>query len=282
MGSLYGCQAHIDCGGIVQHLFQSWKSFSADIRTASHVLLLSDYDGTLTPIVSRPDEAILSPEVREKLRALAEKPAFSVGIISGRSLSEARAMVGIKGIYYAGNHGLEIEGPGLEFVSPEAATAQTTIKDLVRELSAGLGGIKGIIIEDKGLSLSVHYRLVSKDEESRVAEIFHQITSPLLDEEKIRVTSGKKVWEVRPPIDWHKGKAVEAIKEEIKALLKLEQLVTIYMGDDTTDEDAFRIIHHPQGWSIFVGGENPSSNADYFLNSTLEVEDFLSRLQDLR
>ena len=282
MGSLYGCQAHIDCGGIVQHLFQSWESFSADIRTASHVLLLSDYDGTLTPIVSRPDEAILSPEVREKLRALAEKPAFSVGIISGRSLSEARAMVGIEKIYYAGNHGLEIEGPGLKFVSQAAEAAQTTIKDLVRQLSDRLGGIKGIIIEDKRLSLSVHYRLVKKGEENQAADIFNMITSPLLGEGKIRVTSGKKVWEVRPPIDWHKGKAVEAITEEIKALLKLEQLVTIYMGDDTTDEDAFRIIHRPQGWSIFVGGDNPSSNADYFLNSTSEVEIFLSRLIELK
>lgn len=266
----------------MQHLFQSWESFSADIRSASHVLLLSDYDGTLTPIVSRPDEALLSPEVREKLRTLAGKPAFSVGIISGRSLSEARAMVGIEEIYYAGNHGLEIEGPGLKFISRAAVAAQTTIKDLVRQLSARLGGIKGVIIEDKGLSLSVHYRLVSSSEESQVAEIVHQITSPLLGEGKIRVTSGKKVWEVRPPIDWHKGKAVEAITEKIKALLKLEQPVTIYMGDDTTDEDAFMILHRPQGWSIFVGGENASSNADYFLNSTSEVEIFLTRLIELK
>jgi len=266
----------------VRHLFRSWESFSSDIRVASHILLLSDYDGTLTPIVNRPDEAVLPPEVRKKLRALAEKPTFSVGVISGRSLLEVKALVGIKGIYYAGNHGLEIEGPGLKFISPAAKAAQTEIKDLVRQFSAKLGGIEGVIVEDKGLSLSIHYRLVKKSEENIVAEIFHQITSPLLQKEKVKVSSGKKVWEVRPPIDWHKGNAVKTIMNEIRAFLKCEQLLTIYLGDDTTDEDAFRVIHRPEGWSIFVGGENTSSNADYFLNSTSEVTTFLSRLLELK
>lgn len=262
----------------MQHLFKSWESFIADISAASHVLLLSDYDGTLTPIVSRPGEAILPPEVRAKLRALAEKPVFSVGIISGRSLSEIKAMVAIEGIYYAGNHGLEIEGPGLKFINPGAETARTEIKALTRQLSAKLARIKGVIIEDKGLSLSIHYRLVKKNEAEIVAEVFHQITSALIRDGKIRVTSGKKVLEVRPPIDWHKGKAVETIMKEMKKTPGSEQLLAIYLGDDTTDEDAFKVLHRPQGWSIFVGPENPSSNADYFLSSTSEVMNFLSRL----
>ena len=266
----------------MQHLFQSWESFSSDIRAASHILLLSDYDGTLTPIVSRPEEAILSPAVRKKLRTLTKKPAFSVGIISGRRLSEVKALVEVEGIYYAGNHGLEIEGPGIKFINPAAKAAQTQMKNLARQFSAKLGSTEGVIVEDKGLSLSIHYRLIKKSEEEIVTETFHQITSPWLREGKIRLTSGKKVWEVRPPIDWHKGKAVEIIMKEIKALLNLEQSLTIYLGDDITDEDAFKIIHRPQGWSIFVGGENPSSNADYFLNSALEVSNFLSRLLKLK
>ena len=266
----------------MQPLLQAWESFAADIRTAAHILLLSDYDGTLTPIVSRPEYAILTPEVRDKLHALAEKPSFSVGIISGRPLSELKTMVGIPGIYYAGNHGFEIEGPGLKFVSPVATAAQAQIQELVQQLSARLDRIEGIIIEDKGLGLSIHYRLVKEDEENLVAEIFHRVTAPLLDEGEIRVTSGKKVWEVRPPIDWHKGKAVETIRQEIQAARKLAQLSTIYLGDDTTDEDAFRIIQRPQGWSIFVGVENPSSTAEYSLNSTSEVLTFLSRLLELK
>ena len=266
----------------MQHLFQSWESFSSDIRAASHVLLLSDYDGTLTPIAGRPEEAILPPEAREKLCALAGKSTFSIGIISGRPLSEVKALVGIDGIHYAGNHGLEIEGPGISFVNPVAEAAQAELKDLAQQFSAKLGNIKGVIVEDKGLSLSIHYRLVKQNEASIVAETFHQITSPLLQAGKIKVTSGKKVWEVRPPIDWHKGKAVEIITKQIKALIKCNQLLTIYLGDDTTDEDVFRTIHHPEGRSIFVGPENPSSNAEYFLNSTAEVTSFLSRLLELK
>jgi len=266
----------------VQHLFQSWESFSAGIRAASHVLFLSDYDGTLTPIVGRPDQAVLLPDTREKLRALAEKPAFSVGIISGRSLAELKSMVGIGGIYYGGNHGLEIEGPGLNYTNPAAEAAGEMVRELTRQLFDGLGGIEGVIIEDKGLSLSLHYRLVGKEMEWQVADIFHQITAPWLNDGKIRITSGKKVWEVKPPIDWHKGKAVEVIVREIKDLPGLEQLLTIYLGDDTTDEDAFKVVRRPQGWSVFVGGESPESNADYFLVTTAEVEEFLYRLPGLK
>lgn len=266
----------------MQHLFQSWQVLSADVRAAPHLLLLSDYDGTLTPIVGRPQDAALSPEVREKLHTLAQKSTSSVGVISGRSLPELRDMVAVDGIYYVGNHGLEIEGPGLKFVSQPAKEAKATIKDLARQLSAALGGITGVIVEDKGLSLSVHYRLVKEEEENAVAQTFKRVTAPLADEGKIKITSGKKVWEVRPPIDWHKGKAVEAITREIKALLKLEQILTIYLGDDATDEDAFRVVHRPEGWSIFVGEDNLSSSAEYYLNSTAEVAEFLSRLIELK
>jgi trehalose 6-phosphate phosphatase len=265
----------------VQHLFSSWGSFRTDIESAAHVLLLSDYDGTLTPIVSRPDEAVLSPDVRDKLRALAVKPDFSVGIISGRSLSEVKTLVGVAGVYYAGNHGFEIEGPGLRFIHPVASATRPEIEDVLRQLSAGLSGIAGVIIEYKGLSLSVHYRLVKKSDEETVARIFHRVTSPWLHDGKIRVSAGKKVWEVRPPVDWHKGKAVATIVREMRASLGGGQVLTVYLGDDATDEDAFRVIHRPQGWSIYVGGDNPSSNADYFLNSTAEVVTFLSRLLEL-
>ena len=266
----------------MQHLFQSWEFFLSDIRVSAHILLLSDYDGTLTPIVGRPDEAILSLGVREKIRALAGKPTFSVGIISGRSLSEVKTLVGTDGVYYAGNHGLEIEGPGLKFTNSAANAAQVEVRRLARQLSAQLDNIEGVIVEDKGLSLSVHYRLVKRGEEKIVAGMFHQITSPWLCDGKIRVTSGKKVWEIRPPIDWHKGKAVETIINEIKALFHFKQLLTIYLGDDTTDEDAFKVIHRPRGWSIVVGKEHPLSNADYFLDSTSEVEAFLARLLELK
>jgi trehalose 6-phosphate phosphatase len=266
----------------VKHLVQSWQAFAAACRTASHILLLADYDGTLATIVGRPADAVLSPGVRDRLSMLAKKPTYSVGVISGRSIEELKALVGIEGIYYSGNHGLEIEGPGFSFVSPEARAARPVIAGLARELAVALTGIARVIIQDKGLSLSVHYRLVKPEDADAVTSAVQRITAPHVDRGEIRVYAMKKLWEIRPPIDWDKGKAVEVIARELKTIIKLERLLTIYLGDDTTDEDAFRVVRPPDGWSIFVGEENRTSNADYFLNSTAEVEEFLVRLSELK
>ena len=266
----------------MEYFFQAWQTFVDDFRAASHLLLLSDYDGTLTPIVSRPEEALLSPEMREKLSTLARKPAFTVGIISGRSLAETVSMVAIEGIYYAGNHGLEIEGPGISYINPQAETARAVINDLAGRFAEALASVDGVIIQDKGLSLSVHYRLVKPEEEDSVAATVDRLAQPLRDSGEVRVFAGKKVWEIRPPIDWDKGKAVQTVSQRIATLRRVKRLLTVYLGDDTTDEDAFRVLHRPDGWSIFVGRENSASAADYYLASTSEVENFLSRLIALK
>jgi len=267
---------------MMQPLFQVWGKIAADLKTAPHVLLLSDYDGTLTPIVSRPEEALLSPEVREKFRLLAQKPWLSVGIVSGRSLAEVKKMVDVPGIFYAGNHGFEIEGPGINFTSPVASDARITVNNLVPALKAELGNIEGIIVEDKGMSLSVHYRLVKDSDFAAAETAFREVTEPLIEKGEIRVTTGKKVWEVRPPVDWDKGKAVETIRGEIQKTRKIAELTTVYLGDDTTDEDAFRVLRPPDGLGIFIGGERPSSGAAYYLESPADVAGFLSRLLELR
>ncbi len=262
----------------MQHLFQAWPDFTAAVKTASHVLLLTDYDGTLTPIVGRPQDAVLSKEARHRLSVLAEKPAYSVGVISGRSIDELKSLVGIEGLYYSGNHGLEIEGPGLRYLHPPAELARATMSELAAQLAEALENIAGAIVQEKGLSLSVHYRLVKKGEEDSVVETFHRITGPLHRQGKIRVFSGKKVLEVKPPLDWDKGKAVEIIISKLKALLKTERILTVFLGDDTTDEDAFRVLHRPDGWSVFIAGEKASSAADYYLDSVSETEELLDRL----
>lgn len=266
----------------MQHVFESWESFSSEILAASHILLLSDYDGTLTPIVDRPQDAVLSNDMGTKLRTLANHPSFSIGIVSGRSLKEIKDMVGIEGIYYAGNHGLEIDGPGLSYINPQAREAQMKIKDIARQFIEKLGDIDGVLIEDKDLSLSVHYRLVEEKHVQQVVEVFRQITSPEVYNGNIRISSGKKVLEVRPPVDWHKGKAAETIIEEIEKVTGSTVKMSIYLGDDSTDEDAFKAIGRRHGWSIFVGSENSSSEAEYFLESVLEVETFLTRLLELK
>lgn len=266
----------------MQKIFESWESFSSAVFSASYVLLLSDYDGTLTPIVDRPQDALLSRGMRTKLRTLANHPSFSVGIISGRSLSEIKGMVGIKGIYYAGNHGLDIDGPDLSYINPQAREAQSIIKDISRKLIEKLLDIDGVIIEDKDLSLSVHYCLVEERQVKLVVDRFHQLTSPEIDYGKIRIGSGKKVLEVRPPVDWHKGKATEKIVKKIEKVIGDKMKKYIYLGDDSTDENAFKVIRRLRGWSIFGGPADSSSKVEYCLESVLEVETFLTRLFQLK
>jgi trehalose 6-phosphate phosphatase len=266
----------------MQYLFQLWHEFSNEYRNAPHVLLLSDYDGTLTPIVGRPQDAVMPPGMRDKLSALARKPTVSVGIISGREMAELKGLVDIGGIYYAGNHGLEMEGPGLSYINPQAEGGKALINDLAKKLAAALDSIDGVIIEDKGLSLSVHYRLVKDDSVDMVTDTFEKITSPLRSGGRIKITTGKKVLEVRPPLEWHKGKAMEVISGEIKTIHKLDNILTIYLGDDVTDEDAFKVLRPPEGWSIFIGTENTKSQAEFYLNSTSEVEDFLLKISGIK
>jgi trehalose 6-phosphate phosphatase len=267
---------------MMQHLFQAWPEFLKDYRAASHLLFLSDFDGTLAVIVGRPDDARMSDSIREKLTELARRPQTSVGIISGRSLAEVKALVGIDGIFYSGNHGLEIEGPDLNYVNPQAEAARVTIKNLTASLAETLRNVEGIIIQDKGYSVSVHYRLIKPEKESEVADAVRRITTPHIERGEIRVFPMKKVWEIRPPVDWGKGKSAAFIGREVKTRLKLSHLLTIYLGDDATDEDAFKVLHRPDGWGVYVGGENRESAAGYYLRSTGEVELLLGRLIELK
>jgi len=156
------------------------------------------------------------------------------------------------------------------------------MQGLAAQLARALGHIDGVIVQEKGLSVSVHYRLAQPEKEDAVTSAVKRITARPREEGKIRVFAMKKDWEIRPPVNWDKGKAVEFIGHEIKANLKLSRLLTIYLGDDTTDEDAFRVVQRPEGWSIFVGGEKASSSAGYYLNSVAEVEEFLDRLIELK
>jgi len=262
----------------MRHLFRSWPEFVKDYRGAEHRLLLADYDGTLAVIVGRPEDARITESAREKLKALAKQPRTTAGVISGRSIKEVEAMVGVAGIYYSGNHGLEIEGPGLSYIHPQARAVRPLMQDLAARLAQVLDNIKGIIVQDKGLSLSVHFRLAKPEDESAVAGVVKQVTAPHVTTGEIKVFPMKKILEIRPPLDWDKGKAVEFIGAKIKADLKLSRLLTVYLGDDATDEDAFKVLKRPEGWGVYVGGDNKKSAAGYFLDSPQEVEELLGRL----
>jgi trehalose-phosphatase len=263
----------------LEHLLSAWSKVAQQLRSASHVLLLLDYDGTLTPIVPRPELADLPPGVRRLLEALARQQRLMLAIISGRALVDIKEKVGIGNIFYAGNHGLEIEGPGVSFVSPQAEEFKPVLRRMYQELSQALGAIKGALVEDKGLTLSVHYRQVADDKSKEVRDVFERITGDAAASGKIRITSGKKVYEIRPAVAWDKGKVVKILMERCGGGGQKSVPLPVYIGDDLTDEDAFRAIEdYGGGISVFVGGGDSPSSARYFLLSPDEVARFLSLL----
>lgn len=260
----------------MEYLFSAWRQIATQLRAARHIMFISDYDGTLAPIVDRPELANLSPKAKELLQALAHQRRYTVGIISGRALADLKRKVGIRGIIYAGNHGLEVEGPGMSFVNPVAEEIKPILRLLHGILSMALGRVKGAWVEDKGLTLSVHYRLAAEDKAGEVENIFEQVVAPARSRGKIKTTSGKKVYEVRPAVAWDKGKAIALILEKYKK--GKGKALPMFLGDDLTDEDGFKVINKCNGISIVVGEEAGATHARYFLKSPAEVEELLEML----
>jgi len=218
---------------------------------APKVFIFLDYDGTLVPIARRPDLAVLSPERKKILRRLAKCPNIKIAIISGRGLSNVKRLVGMQNIIYAGNHGFEIYVGGKHWIHPATKKFIPTLKKIKTALKNNFRH-RGLLLEDKGLTLSAHYRLIPKNIFPAFKTIFDRAIKP--EEKKINITHGKKVFEVRPSADWNKGKAVKWIIKE----LKLSGYMPIYIGDDKTDEDAFNMLKK-KGITIHVGGGKTSA-----------------------
>jgi trehalose 6-phosphate phosphatase len=225
----------------------------------------------------------LHRESRQLLKALVRKHRFTIGIISGRALNDLRNRVDVNGIIYAGNHGLEIKGPGMEFIHPLTEETGSVIRVLSKMLSNSLSTIRGAVVEDKGSTLSVHYRMVEDEEKiEEVKNAFEQVVGVARSLGKIKTTSGKKVHEVRPNVPWHKGKAVKFIMKRYAKNGRQSGLLPIYVGDDLTDEDAFEVIEGYGGISIYVGSEDSQTVARYLLNSIAEVAEFIQRVVILK
>ena len=258
------------------HLLNIWPSVSARLRDAQRVLLLSDFDGTLTPIVDRPELAVLAPGVRQTLVELTGHQKFILGVLSGRSLHDLEDKVGVPGMIYAGNHGLEISGPGLEFVHSEANGMRRIQTEVFEILKRELGHLPGVVLENKGLTLSVHYRLAPDASVARIQERFAATVSPLVAEGQLKTSEGKKVLEVRPNVDWDKGKAIAHIQGQHP-----QAELTVFFGDDLTDEDGFAVVQESGGVDVFVGPARAPTKALYRLDSPGEVARALALMAGL-
>jgi trehalose 6-phosphate phosphatase len=263
----------------LEHLFSVLSRVLEQIYGAKRILLLSDYDGTLTPIVERPELAKMPEETRRLLQKLTLQSNFTLGIISGRSLSDLKEKVNLSRIIYAGNHGFEIEGPGLSFVNPIAEEIKPMLRIIRQILNMTVGTIKGVLVEDKGITLSVHYRQVRDEEVSEVRNKVEGVVRGPLSRGIVKVTPGKKVYEVRPAVPWDKGRAIRLLMKRYGKGGRQSGLLPIYLGDDFTDEDGFRVIEkYGNGITIRIGENNADSIAKYYLYSPQEVQQFLTNL----
>lgn len=232
--------------------------------------LLLDYDGTLAPIVARPDQALLPAATREVLEQGRRNPNLDITVVTGRGLEDIKARVGIPDITYVANHGFDIDGPGIALRHEDADAFRDAVGEAAQELDRL--GVRGATVEPKGATVSFHYRGVDPAERDAA----RQRAERVLRRRKLQVTRGKLVIEGRPPVDWNKGTATLWVLNHRHGHDWPSRMRALYIGDDTTDEDAFRSLRG-LGRSIRVAPADDATPtlADLTLPDTTAVLDLL-------
>ncbi len=246
------------------------RSAGSALFSRKKLLFFLDYDGTLTPIVERPELAVMSTEMRDVVKELSEK--HIVAIVSGRMREDVQKLVAIDGLLYAGSHGFDIMGSGLSLVEPRVREIIPVVSEVIEYLKKEIGNISGALIEEKKFSVAVHYRLVDQE---YIPEIKNVVNDIIKKHNKLRLMSGKKVFEILPNIDWDKGKAIRWIMDALK--ISWSEASVIYIGDDVTDEDAFRALR-TRGTAILVADKAKESTADFQLSSPDEVKKLFEKV----
>ncbi|MBI4591019.1 MAG: trehalose-phosphatase [Candidatus Rokubacteria bacterium] len=258
----------------MRDLARIFSELAEGLATGVSFLLLTDYDGTLTPLVGNPAEARLSREVRDDLRVLAQSPHVRVGILSGRDLRDLRARVGIPNVVYAGCHGLEVEGAGISFRHPEAEARRPAVRALARALRVRSASIPGMRVEAKELSVAVHYRTVSPQAINRLEREVAQAIRERWD--CFTILRGKKVIEILPRVPWNKGECALWIRDQVLAEAH-SAVRALYVGDDRTDELVFEALAG-KAITVKVGSGRSPSAAAFRLSDVSDVHRLLSAL----
>ncbi len=252
-----------------QHLFEPRTLEALLARLEQHTTpLFLDYDGTLAPIVDDPEQARMAPAMRTALERLAAR--HTVAVVSGRDLAALQQFVGLDNVYYAGSHGFEIAGPGgVHEANAEAEACVEALGAAAQELAAGLADVPGAALERKRYALAVHYRNTPEAAVPRVTAAVEAVTSR---HPALRYGAGKMVYELQPDVAWDKGRAVLWLLGALP--LSRGDVLPLYIGDDWTDEHAFRALEG-RGVGIFVGGPGRATEADYRVADIDEVRQFL-------
>ena len=232
-----------------------------------------DYDGCLSPIVKDPDKAVLTDDMRATLKHLAD--VCPVAVVSGRDRANVEQLVQLGNLYYAGSHGFDISGPNNMHTEPGGAAAAVPALDAAQqELNELLQHVQGVLVERKRYAIAVHYRNVPEEQVSEVLQVVQEVLSGY---KELKPGPGKKVLELKPNLDWHKGKAVQWLLQELH--LNKPDIIPLYIGDDLTDEDAFAALQG-EGIGILVGEHDEDTAATYRLENVEEVQAFLKSLTE--
>jgi trehalose 6-phosphate phosphatase len=246
-----------------------------DAVAGQHPAVFYDFDGTLSDIVKNPDSARLVADAAEALTALTAQ--CPVAILSGRDLADVRQRIGLPGIWYAGSHGFELTGPdGAHHQNADAAASIPVLEEAAAALADQLGHITGVVVEHKRFGVAVHYRNAARD---RIGEVAAAVRTAG-QRTALHVTTGREVIELRPNVDWDKGKTLRWVLDHIRDDARPGPLVPIYLGDDITDEDAFDAVRG-DGIAIVVRHDDDGDRATaakYALDNPERVCDFTVRL----
>ncbi len=250
-------------------------SQALDELAARRPAVFFDFDGTLSDIVDDPDSAQLVAGAAQALQKLAAR--CPVAILSGRDLADVTARIGLPGIWYAGSHGFELTAPdGTHHQNDAAAAAIPVLESAAAQLRERLWPIPGVVVEHKRFGVAVHYRNAARD---RVGEVAAAVRTAG-QRDALRVTTGREVIELRPDVDWDKGRTLRWVIDHLHGSAPL---VPIYLGDDITDEDAFDAVRHGdvQGAPILVRHNDDGDRATaalYALDSPARVAEFVDDL----
>jgi trehalose 6-phosphate phosphatase len=231
-----------------------------------------DFDGTLAPIVPRPEQAGIPDAARAAVARLGAR--MPVGVISGRDLQDVRRRVGVEGISYAGSHGFDIlAADGATHVL--GADHADDLAAAARRLGEALAPVAGALVERKRFSVATHTRNVDPADKAAVADAVHCVAACA---PRLKLTTGKEVMELQPALPWDKGKALLRLLEMLG--LDGPDVVPVFVGDDRTDEDAFRELAGGRGIGVLVAPEPRGTRASYRLSDPEDVARFLDRLAD--
>ncbi|MBI3635362.1 MAG: trehalose-phosphatase [Candidatus Rokubacteria bacterium] len=238
-----------------------------ELTRSTGVVVILDYDGTLTPIVASQGDATLAPSVRNTLTRLLRGGRARLAVVSGRAVADIRGRVALPEAVYAGCHGLEIEGGGLRFRHPHV-NAGALVK-VRRRLATEVASIPGAALEWKGLALSLHYRRVTA---SRRADVLKLATRVLRVAPGLRIIPGHMVLDIVPNVRWDKGRAVQWIAHRLARTLPDGRALVFCAGDDVTDEAAFAALRD-RGVTVRVRG-GPTA-AEYAVRGVRDVHALL-------